>query len=187
MSLNYFSFPLSHGSVVILSKSVSFNKDKVFREWLSSFSLLGSALLDQVAALKSRGSASMGQASTEQVFVGQVLFVRKAGPLVGEGNGTPLQYACLENPMDGGAWWAAVYGVAQSRTGLNRLSSSSSKQERGAVNQSPGPGWSNEWPGLWPSIPGHHGVCMKRESFFPLQFNFIYFLNWKYNGFTMLY
>jgi len=32
----------------------------------------------------------------------------------GEGNGTPLQYFCLENPMDGGAWWAAVYGVAQS-------------------------------------------------------------------------
>ena len=32
----------------------------------------------------------------------------------GEGNGIPLQYSCLENPMDGGAWWAAVYGVAQS-------------------------------------------------------------------------
>ena len=37
----------------------------------------------------------------------------------GEGNGTPLQYSCLENPMDGGAWWAAVYGVAQSRTRLS--------------------------------------------------------------------
>ena len=36
----------------------------------------------------------------------------------GEGNGTPLQYSCLENPMDGGAWWAAVYGVAKSQTGL---------------------------------------------------------------------
>ena len=33
---------------------------------------------------------------------------------VGEGNGTPLQYSCLENPMDGGAWWAAVHGVAES-------------------------------------------------------------------------
>ena len=42
-----------------------------------------------------------------------------------EGNGTPLQYSCLENPMDRGAWWAAVYGVAQSRTGLKWLSSSS--------------------------------------------------------------
>ena len=37
----------------------------------------------------------------------------------GEGNGTPLQYCCLENPMDGGAWWAAVYGVAQSQTRLS--------------------------------------------------------------------
>ena len=37
----------------------------------------------------------------------------------GEGNGTPLQYSCLENPMDGGAWKAAVHGVAKSRTRLN--------------------------------------------------------------------
>ena len=44
----------------------------------------------------------------------------------GEGNGAPLQYTSLENPMDGGAWWAAVYGVAKSQTRLKRLSSSSS-------------------------------------------------------------
>ena len=44
---------------------------------------------------------------------------------VGEGNGNPLQCSCLENPRDGGAWWAAVYGVAQSRTRLMQLSSSS--------------------------------------------------------------
>ena len=45
---------------------------------------------------------------------------------IGEGNGNPLQCSCLENPRDGGAWWAAVYGVAQSRAWLKRLSSSSS-------------------------------------------------------------
>ena len=44
----------------------------------------------------------------------------------GEGNGNPLQCSCLENPRDGGAWWAAVCGVTQSRTRLKRLSSSSS-------------------------------------------------------------
>ena len=44
----------------------------------------------------------------------------------GEGNGNPLQYSCLENPRGRGAWWAAVYGVAQSQTRLKRLSSSSS-------------------------------------------------------------
>ena len=45
---------------------------------------------------------------------------------IGEGNGKPLQCFCLENPRDGGAWWAAIYGVAQSRTWLKQLSSSSS-------------------------------------------------------------
>ena len=43
---------------------------------------------------------------------------------IGEGNGNPLQYSCLENPRDGGAWWAAVYGITQSRTRLKQLSSS---------------------------------------------------------------
>ena len=46
---------------------------------------------------------------------------------IGEGNGSPLQCACLENPRDGGAWKAAIYGVAQSRTWLKWLSSSSSR------------------------------------------------------------
>ena len=45
---------------------------------------------------------------------------------IGKGNGNLLQCSCLENPRDSGAWWAAVYGVAQSRTRLKRLSSSSS-------------------------------------------------------------
>ena len=44
----------------------------------------------------------------------------------GEGSGTPLQFSCLENPRYGGAWWTVVYRVAQSRTQLKRLSSSSS-------------------------------------------------------------
>ena len=45
---------------------------------------------------------------------------------IGKGNGNPRQCSCLENPRDGGAWWAAIYGVAQSQTRLKRLSSSSS-------------------------------------------------------------
>ena len=51
-----------------------------------------------------------------------------------EGNGDPLQWSCLENPRDGGTWWAAVYGVAQSPTRLKRLSSSNSSRP---VCQSP--------------------------------------------------
>ena len=47
---------------------------------------------------------------------------------IGEGNGNPLQCSCLENLRDGGAWWAAVYGVAQSQIRLKRLGSSSSSR-----------------------------------------------------------
>ena len=55
-----------------------------------------------------------------------------------EGNGNPLQYSCLENPRDGGAWWAAVYGAAQSRTRLKRLGSSSSGSVDGSLPASAG-------------------------------------------------
>ena len=47
---------------------------------------------------------------------------------IGEGNGNSLQHSCLENPRDGGIWWAAVYGVAQSQTRLKRLSSMITKR-----------------------------------------------------------
>ena len=55
---------------------------------------------------------------------------------IGEGNGNPLQCSCLENPRDGGPWWAAVYEVGQSRTRLKQLSSSSSsiKQPEGITH-----------------------------------------------------
>ena len=52
----------------------------------------------------------------------------------GKGNGNPLQCSCLENPRDGGAWWAAVYGIAQSWTWLKRLSSSSSSSSSSMVD-----------------------------------------------------
>ena len=54
---------------------------------------------------------------------------------IGEGNGNPLQCSCLENPRDRGAWWAAIYGVAQSRTQLKRLSSSSKSLKHSSWKQ----------------------------------------------------
>ena len=51
-------------------------------------------------------------------------------------NGNPLQCSCLENPRDGGAWWAAIYGVAQSWTRLKQLSSSSSSSTMNALESS---------------------------------------------------
>ena len=56
-------------------------------------------------------------------------------PCIGEGNGNPLQCSCLENPRDGGAWSAAVYGVTQSWTRLKRLSSSSSSDQNGQIQR----------------------------------------------------
>ena len=53
---------------------------------------------------------------------------------IGEGNGNPLQCSCLENPRDSGAWWAAVYGVTQSRKWPKRLSSSSSQHRIKRIN-----------------------------------------------------
>ena len=57
----------------------------------------------------------------------KILYFLAHSSLYGEGNGNPLQCSCLENPRDGGAWWSAVYGVTQSQTQLQRLSSSSSQ------------------------------------------------------------
>ena len=51
-----------------------------------------------------------------------ILCIESSRAIVGEGNGNPLQYSCLENPMDGEAWWAAVHGVVKSRTRLTSLS-----------------------------------------------------------------
>ena len=53
--------------------------------------------------------------------VGDLGSIPGLGRSPGEGNGNPLQYSCLENPMDGGAWWATVHGVAKSRTQLSDL------------------------------------------------------------------
>ena len=53
--------------------------------------------------------------------VGDLGSIPGSGRSSGEGNGTPLQYSCLENPMDVGAWWAIVHGVAKSRTRLGDL------------------------------------------------------------------
>ena len=63
---------------------------------------------------------------------------------IGEGNSNPLQCSCLENPRDGGAWWASVYGVTQSRTRLKQLSSSSSMQLNTSKIHDPIKKWAKE-------------------------------------------
>ena len=90
--------------------------------------------------------------------------------LCGEGNGNPLQCSCLENPRDRGAWWASVYGVAQSRTWLKWLSSSRSSR------LCAGRGWaspslwklahgsnSTQFLGGWRGFWGQRGVCFSSD------------------------
>ena len=83
----------------------------------------------------------------------------------GEGNGSPLQYSCLENPVDRGAWWAAVHRVAQTRTRLRRLSMHACIQKAMAAHSSvlawriPG----TEEPGGLLSM-GSHGVGHNRSN-----------------------
>ena len=77
---------------------------------------------EEPGGLQSMGSLRVGP--TEQLHFHFSL------SCIGEGNVNPLQCPCLENPRDGEAWWAAVYGVAQCPTRLKQLSSSSSRGER---------------------------------------------------------
>ena len=72
--------------------------------------------MEEPSRLQSMGLLRVGQDRATSLSI--------SPSCTGEGNGNPLQYSCLENPRDRGAWWAAVYGVAQSRTRLKRFSSS---------------------------------------------------------------
>ena len=65
------------------------------------------------------------KSALSEISIATLAFIWLVLACIGEGNGKPLQCSCLENPRDGGAWWAPVYGVAQSWTRLKRLSSSS--------------------------------------------------------------
>ena len=81
-------------------------------------------ILDLPQAFYSLPSRSMdfpggSDHKTSAYNVGDLGSIPGSGRSPGEGNGTPLQYSCQENPMDGGAWWATVQGVAKSWTGLS--------------------------------------------------------------------
>ena len=69
--------------------------------------------------MKSRGFTGGSVVKNPSAKAGDVGSIPELGRSPGEGNGNPLQYSYLENPMDGGAWWARVHGVAKSRTRLS--------------------------------------------------------------------
>ena len=107
--------------------------------WLSSIPLSEKAMAPHSSTLawKIHGQRSLVSCSPwgrEELDTTEQLHFHFSLPCVGEENGNPLQCSCLENPRDGGAWWTAVYGVAQSQTRLRRLSSSSSRVWSGSID-----------------------------------------------------
>ena len=98
-----------------------FNIRKIFKKWLLKHDNRNKIALfpwtEEPGRLRSMGSLESDTSER--------LHLHFSLSCIGEGNGNPLQCSCLENPRDRGAWWAAVYGVAQSRTWLKWLSSSS--------------------------------------------------------------
>ena len=86
--------------------------------------------------------------------------------LVGEGNGTPLQYSCLENPMDGGAWWAAVHGVAKRQTRLSNFTFTIHFHalEKGMVTHSSVLAWRIPGTGEPGGLPSVYGVAQSRTG-----------------------
>ena len=79
---------------------------------------------------------SMGSRRREESDTTEQLHFHFSLSCIGEGNGNSLQCSCLENPRDGGAWWAAVYGVTQSQTRLKRLSTQHQIVSKGHVEES---------------------------------------------------
>ena len=103
-----------------LSKDIEVCRDNVFCMWSFSWDVAGtfrSSIWEQYIPQYLRVNAGVS---------GDVGLIPGSGRSPGVGNGNSLQYSCLENPRDGGTWWAAIYGVTQSRTQLKQLSSSSS-------------------------------------------------------------
>ena len=71
--------------------------------------------------MPSIGFPGVSEVKVSACNVGDLGSIPGSGRSPGEGNGNPLQYSCLENPMDGGAWWAIVHGVAKSWTRLSNF------------------------------------------------------------------
>ena len=95
------AFPISTVSLAILNNLVPIQRKSLENLYLTSYC---------VSEVKASASN-----------VGDLGSIPGLGRPPGEGNGNPLQYSCLENPMDGGAWWATVHGVAKSWTRLSDL------------------------------------------------------------------
>ena len=95
--------------------SVTEQVSAVAKAWVSACSKLASRQRRPLVYFTYRGNKERGPGSRSS----RVKVWMNLEPVIGEGDGTPLQYSCLENPMDGGSWWAAVHGVVEGWTRLS--------------------------------------------------------------------
>ena len=128
---------LENSAVATGQEKVSFHSNSKERQCQRMFKLLHNCthLTPVLLPGKSHGRRSLVACSPWGCYQSDTterLHFHFSLSCIGEGNGNPLQCSCLENPRDGGAWWAAVYGVAQSRTRLKQLSSSSNTLQSNA-------------------------------------------------------
>ena len=128
---------LENSAVAIGQEKVSFHSNSKERQCQRMFKLLHNCthLTPVLLPGKSHGRRSLVACSPWGCYQSDTterLHFHFSLSCIGEGNDNPLQCSCLENPRDGGAWWAAVYGVAQSRTRLKQLSSSSNTLQSNA-------------------------------------------------------
>ena len=107
-----------------------------WRSWCSCKAVHRKVIEDKIIKYNRLGCSPWGRWGSDTT---ERLHFRFSLSYIGEGNGSPLQRSCLENPRNGGAWWAAVYGVAESWTRLKWLSSSSSMKDFGL------PWWLKRW------------------------------------------
>ena len=94
-----------------------YNKDNSYPNYKYFMWLFKRSILTFIYARVMSSGGSDGKASVYNA--GDLGSIPESGRSPGEGNGNPLQFSCLENPMDGGGWWATVHGVAKSQTRLS--------------------------------------------------------------------
>ena len=102
--------------------------------WLTESDNLKNLTCDRVRMTSDRGFLGGSEGKASACNAGDLSLIPGSGRSPGEGNGNPLQYSCLENSMDGGAWWATVHEITKSQTRLSNFTlQSKDDQNRGPI------------------------------------------------------
>ena len=136
--LDWMTWKDSSNAILVLSEGEISAKKQKNPAHENRNSSASEAVLQKELVEKSRHSLVAQTVKVSAYDAGDLDWIPGSGRSSGEGNGNPLQYSCLENPMDGRAWWATVYGVTKSRTWLSdSLSTESESRPLKIINGQP--------------------------------------------------